>query len=59
MAAKPPNKYGTGECHGECGWAAMGDLAVTLKGSLAAIEGSEMGKKEERGCGGKGVGLLG
>jgi len=37
----------------------MGDLAVTLKGSLAAIEGSEMGKKEERGCGGKGVGLLG
>ena len=41
MAASPPNKYGTGECHGECCCVPMlpiGDLAVSfmLNGSLAA-----------------------
>lgn len=61
MAARPPNKYGTGECHGECGCAAMGDLAAALKGSPEVIEGIERDLVSRRGrrggCREKGGGL--
>ena len=39
MAASPPNKYGTGECHGEDGSAAAaggGDVGVGLDDALFA-----------------------
>jgi hypothetical protein len=42
MAAKPPNKYGIGECHGECGDRAVGLFgagAVNVCVDVAIFEG--------------------
>ena len=64
MAASPPNRYGTGECHGEAGSAAAaaaGGIAAgdvvdvdvgleTLVAGLMPSTSSDRGERSEAGC---------